>query len=168
MIKIIGKENISKEPVIYVSNHPCSTDVWVIPFIFRRAKILINDGFKIPILSQILCFLGHINCTENYRKRSINECYVSISNGNSIYIFPEGKLSKNFNDLHDFQSGFSKLQSITSLNIIPVTIIPHKIIKINDKLKLSFKYTIFVGKPTNSHIDIKQIIEEEISKWQKH
>lgn len=166
MIKIIGKENISKEPVIYVANHPCSTDVWIIPFIFKRAKILINDGFKIPILSQILAFLGHINCTEKYIKRALIESYVSIQNSNSIFIFPEGKLSDNLLKLHDFQGGFIKLHQISGLNIIPITIIPKYIIKINDKLKLSFNYTIIVGESTRSYIDIKNIIEEELLKWQ--
>ena len=160
MIKIIGKENISKEPVIYIANHPCSSDVWIIPFIFRRAKILINDGFKIPILSQILRIFGHINCTKKYRKCAINNWY-------SIFIFPEGKLSEDLYKLHEFQSGFLKLQALTGLKIIPIIIIPKYIIKINDKLKISFKYTIVVGKPTSSHID-KKFIEGELLKWQKH
>jgi 1-acyl-sn-glycerol-3-phosphate acyltransferase len=146
MIKIIGKENIPNKPVIFVSNHPCSTDVWIIPFLFKKTKILINDGFKIPILSQILSFLGHINCTEKHKKSAISECTVSIRNGYNIFIFPEGKLSKSIYDLHEFKGGFLKIHEITGASIVPVMLIPNKIIKINDKLKLAFSYKIIIGK----------------------
>jgi 1-acyl-sn-glycerol-3-phosphate acyltransferase len=157
MIKIIGKENIPNKPVIFVSNHPCSTDVWIIPFLFRQAKIFIGRGFEIPILSQALRLMGHIDCRNHIKKRAIDSAIDYISKGKSIWIFPEGKLSPD-EGLHDFYNGYIKLHNETGLDIIPITLIPHNIIKFNDRLKLAFKYTIVVGKPTNSYINIKEII----------
>ena len=79
MIRIIGKENVPNRPVIFVSNHPCSTDVWIVPFLFRRTKVLISEGFKIPILSQILSILGHVNCSKVFRKQALCPCINQIS-----------------------------------------------------------------------------------------
>lgn len=165
MIRIIGKENVPDRPVIFVSNHPCSTDVWIAPFLFRRTKVLISEGFKIPILSQILSILGHVNCSKVFRKQAIRSCINQISKGNSIWIFPEGKLTEDCVGL--FYNGYAKLQNCTDLEIIPIILLPEKIYTINKNLKLAFKYIIVVGKPTRSAIDIKNIIEGMLNTWQK-
>lgn len=131
-IKIIGKEKVPKEEVLFVLNHASLLDSYIlISSIVKPVGVLIADvptWRHIPIVSQ---WLNLIKCIyinrENNREgmKSIIKASENIKMGQSMAVFPEGDLTwvKDPNALiSDFKPGVLKIAYKAKCPIVPIVI----------------------------------------------
>ncbi len=121
-----GLPNIPEAPVLFVSNHEGNFDIPSLiahipkPFAFM-SKIEVK---KIPILRH---WMEAMNCVfidrTNRRSsmRSIQDMIVTLQNGHSMIIFPEGTRSKG-NTVQPFKSGFARIAKEAHVQIVPIAI----------------------------------------------
>lgn len=125
-IKIVGKENIPKEPCCYIGNHTSILDVPVLIdsvdkcMGFIAKKEMLHAPFLSFWIKQYKCVaLDRKNAREAIK--SIKEGADYIKEGYSMAIFPEGTRSKD-GKLKNFKKGSLKLATIAKAPIVPVTI----------------------------------------------
>ncbi|MHB1453761.1 MAG: lysophospholipid acyltransferase family protein [Saccharofermentanales bacterium] len=127
-VKITGIENIPTEgPVLFVSNHQGHMDSIVIQGFIRKHKAFVSivEVFTLPIMRT---WLKEMKCVFLDRKdprqalTCINQAIEFIRQGQSMVVFPEGKLSGD-GPASDFQKGWLKLATKTGVPIVPVTMI---------------------------------------------
>ena len=131
-IKIIGKEKVPKEEVLFVSNHASMLDSYIlVSSIVKPVGVVIADvptWRHIPIVSHWLNLMKcvYIN-RENNREgiKSIIQASENIKMGQSMAIFPEGDLTwvKDPNALiSDFKPGALKIAYKAKCPIVPIVI----------------------------------------------
>lgn len=131
-IKIIGREKVPKEEVLFVSNHASMLDSYIlISSITKPVGVIIADvptWRHIPIVSH---WLNLIKCVfinrENNREgmKSIIQASENIKSGQSMVVFPEGDLTW-VKDPHalvsDFKPGALKIAYKAKCPIVPMVI----------------------------------------------
>ena len=131
-IKIIGKEKVPKEDVLFVLNHASMLDSYILASsIVKPVGVVIADvptWRHIPIVSHWLNLMKcvYIN-RENNREgiKSIIQASENIKMGQSMAIFPEGDLTwvKDPNALiSDFKPGALKIAYKAKCPIVPIVI----------------------------------------------
>ncbi len=152
MVKVIGKENIPMEPVLFVGNHRSLYDIPVF-----YAKSPRDAGFvakiemlKIPIMRE---WMKNLGCLFLDRKdvraglKTILEGIEYIKNGGSLLIYPEGTRSHS-NVMREFKEGSLKLAEKSGCPIVPVAFIGTDNRFENNKLGVKpGKCTLAFGKP---------------------
>jgi len=127
-VKITGLENIpAEDPVLFVSNHQGHMDSIVIQGFIHKHKAFVSivEAFTLPIMRT---WLKEMKCVFLDRKdprqalTCINQAIEYIRQGQSMVVFPEGKLSGG-ETAGDFQKGWLKLATKTGVPIVPVTMI---------------------------------------------
>lgn len=126
-IEINGKENIPKEPVLFVSNHRSYFDILVLhttsgkrPGFVAKAEIQ-----KFPLLAW---WMEDIACLFLDRKdlrsgmQMIKDGAERIQSGQSMVIFPEGTRSKT-PEMLPFKEGSLKMAEKADCPVVPVTIV---------------------------------------------
>lgn len=173
-VKIWGKKNINfSGPKIFASNHFSSTDpFFVLGFMKERLHMIIGPTYTIPVLSNFMNILGHINALPENRKNVIPKSLEYINKKESVYIFPEGDLNDQENFLN-FYSGVAKIyiESNGVAPIIPIGLLSPKKdvvenslfkIKVEDRVYknlnvLSGRYLINIGEP----VHFKELISNQ-------
>lgn len=125
-LTVIGKENIPKEPCVFVGNHQSNLDIPVILANMNRltGAIAKKDMEKIPIVNY---WMRQIHCVfldrENPREalKGISEGVENLKNGYSMIIFPEGTRSRS-NNMGEFKKGSMRLAIKAGVPIVPITI----------------------------------------------
>jgi 1-acyl-sn-glycerol-3-phosphate acyltransferase len=126
-VKIRGLEHIRpSHAVIYMSNHQSNYDIPVyfsaLPVQFRwLAKA---ELFKIPIFGRAMRGAGYISIDRSDLKsalRSMKRAAVSIRNGTSVLIFPEGTRTRD-GALLPFKTGGFSLAIDAGVPIVPLGI----------------------------------------------
>ena len=131
-IKIIGREKVPKEEVLFVSNHASMLDSYIlVSSVEKPVGVLIADvptWRHIPIVSHWLNLMKcvYIN-RENNREgmKSIIQASENIKKGQSMAIFPEGDLTwvKDPGALiSDFKPGSLKIAYKAKCPIVPMVI----------------------------------------------
>lgn len=131
-IKIIGKEKVPKEEVLFVSNHASMLDSYIlVSCVEKPVGVVIADvptWRHIPIVSHWLNLMKcvYIN-RENNREgiKSIIQASENIKKGQSMAIFPEGDLTwvKDPDALiSDFKPGSLKIAYKAKCPIVPMVI----------------------------------------------
>lgn len=131
-IKIIGREKVPKEEVLFVSNHASMLDSYIlVSSITKPVGVVIADvptWRHIPIVSHWLNLMKcvYIN-RENNREgiKSIIQASENIKKGQSMVVFPEGDLTwvKDPNALiSDFKPGSLKIAYKAKCPIVPMVI----------------------------------------------
>ena len=94
-ISVTGHKNLIEGPKIVVANHPNMTDSCVLPFIFpEKLTFLIQAStFSVPILGFLLRKSGQIPVIKGQGKQALDIALEHLSNGQTIVIFPEGRLN---------------------------------------------------------------------------
>lgn len=120
-IKVIGRENLTDGPKIVVANHPNMTDSCVLPFIFsENLTFLIQaDTFSVPIIGFLLRKSGHIPVVKGQGRIALDTALEHLSQGNTIVIFPEGKLNHG-EGLSRAGSGAAVLAKKSGAPILPI------------------------------------------------
>lgn len=123
-----GKENMPKEPALYVANHRSIFDIFVmyIQCDSRTGFVAKNSIEKVPILRT---WMRHLYCLFLDRKdikqglKVILQAIDYIKLGISICIFPEGTRNKEDGlSLLPFKEGSFKIALKTGCPIVPVAI----------------------------------------------
>lgn len=125
-IEVRGKENIPKEPCVFISNH---TSILDIPILFKTVNkplgfIAKKEMLKVPVIG---FWLEKVHCVpldrNNTREaiKSINDGVNNISKGICMAIFPEGTRSKD-GQVGEFKKGSFKLATKAKVKVVPVSI----------------------------------------------
>ncbi|RDY29048.1 1-acyl-sn-glycerol-3-phosphate acyltransferase [Romboutsia weinsteinii] len=131
-LKILGKEKLPKEPVLFVINHSSMLDSFILlASVDRPIGVVIADEpiwRDMPIISDWSKLIKSVYINrENNREgiKSIIEAAKNISEGHSMAIFPEGDLTwvKDSNALvSDFRNGALKIAYKAKCPIVPMVI----------------------------------------------
>ena len=153
-LTVIGEENISEGPVLYIGNHRSFFDIVIT---YARCKNLTGyiakkEMLSIPLLrtwmKRLYClFLDRENPKEGLK--TILQAIDYVKNGISICIFPEGTRSQD-EDPHEFKEGSLRPALKAKVPIIPMAISGTADILENNKR--------FQVKPTTVHITFGQPI----------
>ena len=126
-IEVKGKENIPKEPVLFVSNHRSYFDILVLhttcgkrPGFVAKAEIL-----KFPLLAwwmkDIACLFLDRNDLRS-GMQMIKDGTALIQSGQSMVIFPEGTRNGK-EEMLPFKEGSLKMAEKADCPVVPVTVI---------------------------------------------
>lgn len=127
-VKITGLENIPAEgPVLFVSNHQGHMDSIVIQGFIPKHKAFVSivEVFTLPIMRTWLKLMKCVFLDRKDPRQAltcINQAIGYIRLGQSMVVFPEGKLSGG-ETAGDFQKGWLKLATKTGVSIVPLTMI---------------------------------------------
>lgn len=164
-IEVVGKENITAETCLYVSNHQGNFDIPIFlnifdePVGFIAKKELLKFKTFSYWMKQINCiFIDRNNIRESMK--SMNEGVEILKRGHSMVIFPEGTRSKG-PTVGEFKKGSMKLALKAGVPVVPVTIDgSYKLLERNSKYgKSERKVRIIIEKP---------IYPKELSKEQQN
>lgn len=123
---VTGRENIPKEPCIFICNHQAIFDVFLLisnidiitAFIAKKEiKSYPLIGFWIGAMHSV--FLDRSNVREGMK--AINEGAENVKKGYSMILFPEGTRSLK-SEMGEFKRGSLKLALKASAPIVPITI----------------------------------------------
>lgn len=128
-IHIGGRENLSKEPALYVSNHRGYFDI-----LLGYSNVRANTGFvakkemeKIPVLAQWMLLLDCLFLDRSDLKKGMQMIVDAIAlnkRGVSVWICPEGTRDKDAKEAEvgEFKEGALKIAEKSGVPIIPVAI----------------------------------------------
>ncbi|HIA51981.1 MAG TPA: hypothetical protein EYN91_07855 [Candidatus Melainabacteria bacterium] len=112
-----------RRTVILAGNHTGWLDPLIVGAIFeRRTRFLVMDeAMKWPIVGQLAATLGAIPIKRGHGHDAIKSAEACLSRGESVLIFPEGKLTRD-GSVGEFQSGVARLQKEAQCPIVPFAI----------------------------------------------
>lgn len=125
--KSVTKSGIEKwgrrKTIILAGNHTGWLDALIVGSVFdRRTRFLVmEEAMGWPILGPLARYLGAIPLKRGKGNLALEQAKQSLCHGESVLIFPEGRLTKDGN-LGDFQSGVSRLHKETGCPIVPFAI----------------------------------------------
>lgn len=151
-LTVTGRENIPKEPCVFVGNHQSNLDIPAILANMDRltGAIAKKDMEKIPIVNY---WMRQIHCVfldrENPREalKAITEGVENLKNGYSMIIFPEGTRSRS-NVMGEFKKGSMRLAIKAGVPIVPITIYDtNKAMEGNNGKVKKANAKLIIGKP---------------------
>ena len=114
-----------KGPCILIANHTSHNDGSFIPQVFWKKKLHVLVTTKWYDKKMLHIFFSHLRYIPINLKEMDNswmeKAVEVIKNGESVLIFPEGKLSKD-GTLGEFHPGFLMLARLTDAPVIPLAI----------------------------------------------
>ncbi len=121
--QVKGRERIPPGPKIIVGNHPCATDSFVLPFIFKEKLhfAIQADIFDIAIVGRLLTLAGQIPVVVGQGHEMVKAGVRWLEKGHDIVIFPEGRLNYG-KDFHRAGSGAALLALQTGAPVLPIGI----------------------------------------------
>ena len=147
---------LPKGPKLFCSNHFSSSDVHFVTTLMKDPlHVVIGPGFGIPIVKRFLAATEQIRAlTPDDRKKVVATAASYLKKGDSVYIFPEGKLNTQ-QELVMFRPGVARIYLANPVPIIPIGLIaPRR--RVKDKhsktagrnmIVVSKNYYANVGKP---------------------
>jgi len=125
-VSVKGRSKYRKKTTyMMVSNHQSQLDILVAFSLFLPFKWVSKaEIFKIPLIGWNMVLNRYIKLKRGEKesiKKMMDDCEKTISEGNSIYFFPEGTRSKN-GRIKPFKSGAFILAKKMKLPILPIAI----------------------------------------------
>lgn len=131
-LHIKGKEKIPNEPVLFVVNHACMLDSFIVlSSIETKTGYVIADEptwTNIPVFPKWAKLIKSVYINRQSAKegmKAINEASENIKNNHSMVVFPEGELTwiKDPNaKISDFRTGALKIAYKANCKIVPIVI----------------------------------------------
>lgn len=119
-VRVVGRENIPRQPTIIVSNHAFVSDAFILALIFGRIQSLAQvEAFTLPFFGWLLGRAGQIPVIRGQRDQVLARAADQLGRGRHVLIYPEGELSHG-GDLHSGRTGAAELSSTTSAPVLPV------------------------------------------------
>ena len=143
-------------PKLFCSNHFSSSDVHFVTTLMKDPlHVVIGPGFGLPVVKRFLSMTEQIRAlTPDDRKKVVQVAADYLKKGDSVYIFPEGKLNTQ-EKLVVFRPGIARIYLANPVPIIPIGLIaPRR--RVRDKLSkaagrnmtvVSKNYYANIGKP---------------------
>ena len=152
-IKVIGRENIPADmPCLFVSNHQGHLDSIIIQGFIKKPKgfVSITQYERVPILGSWMTHMGSVFIDRDDIRQTfntINTAKKNICNGNSMVIFPEGKLNDG-KETFEFQKGWLRMVRNNNIPVVPVTIKgSYKILSYNGKSLRPARIECYISEP---------------------
>lgn len=125
-ITVTGREKFqSNRPYVIVSNHLSTIDVLAASMLFVPFKWVSKiENFKIPFIGWTMYLNNYVAIKRggiSSIKAMMKQSKVHLTNGSSIFIFPEGSRSAN-GQLTSFKTGAFKLAKEMDVAIMPVVL----------------------------------------------
>lgn len=111
-------------PKIFVSNHFSSSDAHFVTTLMRDPiHMVIGPGFDVPLLRVYLRWAQQIPAnTKETRAKVVQKAVEYLRQGDSIYIFPEGRLNTG-RELMEFHKGAARICLDSGCPLIPIGLI---------------------------------------------
>lgn len=109
---------------IFVANHQSLADILVLYSLQQDFKWVAKDYlFKVPVLGPIMALNRYVVLPKSVRgiRRAMEQCRKYLTEGVSLFIFPEGTRSPD-GEVRDFYDGAFKLSTETGTQIVPIVI----------------------------------------------
>ena len=112
---------------IFCSNHFSSSDVHFVTTLMKDPlHVVIGPGFGIPVVGSFLGWTEQVKAlTTEDRKKVVDVAVSYLKEGDSIYIFPEGRLNTQ-RELDVFRPGIARMYLKNPVPIIPIGLIAPK------------------------------------------
>jgi 1-acyl-sn-glycerol-3-phosphate acyltransferase len=149
-----------KGPKIITPNHPSVSDPFLVLLAFReRVRILIaEEVFKVKPFGTILRAMGHIEVIPGRGSEAIERACRALDAGESVMIFPEGKVTPPGGGFLPPRTGAVRLALRTGAPIVPVGVhLQHDLLanvltragdkQVNALWYYRGPYNISIGKP---------------------
>lgn len=128
-VEIIGSDNIPRyEPVLLTSNHVAWMDWFVIGAMLPLPPhfIMNHEFYKIPVVRHILRSARVVPIAPEFQRpdileRALNTCIDYLKAGDSVYVFPEGKVSRD-GELLEFRTGIDRIHAGCPVPVVPMAI----------------------------------------------
>jgi 1-acyl-sn-glycerol-3-phosphate acyltransferase len=111
-------------PKILAVNHPSCTDPFLILLLsWRRMSILITEkAFQVPVFGDYLRRAGHVCVVPGEGEAVLSQAKQLLDGGQTVVIFPEGRVSPQDGGFHRARSGVARLALRSGVPVIPVGI----------------------------------------------
>lgn len=171
-ITIKGKENLPKEPAIYVANHSSSLDIPMLgvllngkPHVWFAMKWLTHFWFFRLLLPRVAVLVDMDNPHNNVRSL-IRTIQMVKRHSMSIMIFPEGARFVD-DQIHSFYGGFVLLARKIGLPIVPVRLFNlEKVYPPNTFWVHYYPVHIVIGKPMHvQESETDEQCKERVYQW---
>lgn len=150
------EEELPEGAKIFVSNHFSSSDAHFVTTLMKdNLHMVIGPGFGVPLLKHYLKWAEQIPAkTKEQRGKVVESAVKYIKQGDSIYIFPEGRLNTG-REMTTFHKGAARIYLQTGVPIIPIGLIaPMRRLKKKDSQFVGHSMTVVsknyyanIGKP---------------------
>jgi 1-acyl-sn-glycerol-3-phosphate acyltransferase len=121
-IDIVRHRPLPSGPKILASNHPSTTDPFLILEITSEpVHILIDDRlFHVPLFGPYLHLAGHIPVHPGNGKTAYRTALRKLREGKSVAIYPEGAISPLEGGFHKPRTGAARMALETGVPVVPV------------------------------------------------
>ena len=111
-------------PVIYVANHPCATDAFLIHLLARKplSVLITAKAFTVPVLGWFLHKMNEIPVPLEQGSLALDHALQHLKNGRSVVIFIEGHVSPPEGGFLPPRSGAAILALSSTAPVVPVGI----------------------------------------------
>jgi 1-acyl-sn-glycerol-3-phosphate acyltransferase len=111
-------------PKILAVNHPSCTDPFLILLLARqKMSILITEkAFKVPVFGSYLKKAEHVCVVPGKGEAVLSKAAQLLEQGQTVVIFPEGRISPQDGGFHRARSGVARLALRSGAPVIPVGI----------------------------------------------
>ena len=128
-LKITDRRKLKdfKGQYVIVSNHVSFMDTLVIWHLPVYKKFILAAKFiKIPIFGQLCWAGGHVTVNRfdpNTTVDAVDKAYLTIQDGSSLVVYPEGRRSESQDILLPFKTGAFRVAQRANIPILPITLI---------------------------------------------
>ncbi len=164
-----GSKNLEKtRQYIFVANHFSFLDLFImIAAIDKPVIIPIKSDFfnGFPMRNFLLLINGIPVKNNRINNKSINSIIHEVKKGKSIFIAPEGRISKDGN-LQEFRDGASFIAFKTGVPVIPVAIVDaFKALPPGKAFPRPYRIKVRIGKPIA--VNFSNPTRKEVKKYTK-
>jgi 1-acyl-sn-glycerol-3-phosphate acyltransferase len=115
-----------KDRYVLVANHVSFIDTLVVGMLPLKKKYIMAKIFaKIPVFGWLCSASGHIMVDDKDRsttKPAVELSINAIKDGSSLFVYPEGRRSKDPNVLLPFKTGAFRIAKTVNLPILPIAL----------------------------------------------
>lgn len=118
------EEELPAGPKIFVSNHFSSSDAHFVTTLMKDPlHMVIGPGFNVRFIRPYLKWTQQIPAnTKETRAKVVSRARDYLEDGDSVYIFPEGRLNTG-TEMLEFKKGAARIYLETGCPVIPVGLI---------------------------------------------
>lgn len=118
------EEELPEGPKLFISNHFSSSDAHFVTTLMKDdLHMVIGPGFNVRLLKHYLRWTEQIPANNKENRATVVAKAVSyLKEGDSVYIFPEGKLNTG-REMTEFRKGAARIYLEYQIPVIPIGLI---------------------------------------------